>query len=196
MNQNIIWQNYNLSLDQRVAKNGHKPAVLWFTGLSGSGKSTLANSVINCLFETNKQCFALDGDNIRHGLNQDLDFSDEGRKENIRRISEVAKLLYQAGLIVTTAFISPFREDRELAKQIIGENFFEIYLDTPLSVCEERDPKGLYKKARAGEISHFTGIDSIYEQPLQPDLILKTHELSKDELTEQIISFLQEKQVL
>ncbi len=171
---NIIEQKYNVTLEDRIAKNGHEPLVIWFTGLSGSGKSTLANVLQNHLFNENKSVFVLDGDNIRSGLNCDLDFSETGRIENIRRISEVAKLLSQAGFIVITAFISPFRSDREKAKEIIGSCFREVYIEASLEICESRDVKGLYKKARNGEIKNFTGLDSPFEVPTNPDLIINT----------------------
>ena len=154
----IIEQEYKISTVDRIAKNGHASACLWFTGLSGSGKSTLANRTEQKLFEEGVHTFILDGDNMRKGLNKDLDFSEEGRVENIRRIGEVAKLMCSAGLVVLAAFISPFIKDRQMLRDLIGVNFIEIFVDTPLYICERRDVKGLYKKARTGEISNFTGI--------------------------------------
>jgi len=170
----IIEQKYNVSLEDRIFKYGHEPLVIWFTGLSGSGKSTLANVFQNYLFKENKLVYVLDGDNIRSGLNSDLDFSEKGRMENIRRISEVAKLFSQAGFIVITAFISPFRSDREKAKEIIGSCFREVYIEASIETCESRDVKGLYKKARSGEIKNFTGLNSPFEVPTNPDLIINT----------------------
>ena len=174
---NIIAQNYNIALADRIQKNNHPPTVFWMTGLSGSGKSTLANAFQNELFNKGYQVYVLDGDNIRGGLNKDLDFSDEGRIENIRRISEVAKLFADAGFIVITAFISPFKADRQQARTIIGtENFCEVFVNAPLEICEQRDVKGLYKKARAGEIPNFTGISSTFEQPDNAEVVLNTAE--------------------
>ncbi len=185
---NIVEQKYNVNLEDRIAKNGHEPLVIWFTGLSGSGKSTLANVLQNHLFKENKQVYVLDGDNIRSGLNSDLDFSENGRIENIRRISEVAKLLSQAGFIVITAFISPFKSDREKAKQIIGPCFREVYIKASIETCESRDVKGLYKKARNGEIKNFTGLDSPFEEPTSPDLIINTSNTSIEESLAQLLT--------
>lgn len=185
---NIVEQKYNVNLEDRIAKNGHEPLVIWFTGLSGSGKSTLANALQNHLFNENKQVYVLDGDNIRSGLNSDLDFSENGRIENIRRISEVAKLLSQAGFIVITAFISPFKSDREKARQIIGPCFREVYIKASIETCESRDVKGLYKKARNGEIKNFTGLDSPFEEPTSPDLIINTSNTSIEESLVQLLT--------
>ncbi len=185
---NIVEQKYNVNLEDRIAKNGHEPLVIWFTGLSGSGKSTLANVLQNHLFKENKQVYVLDGDNIRSGLNSDLDFSENGRIENIRRISEVAKLLSQAGFIVITAFISPFKSDREKAKQIIGPCFREVYIKASIETCESRDVKGLYKKARNGEIKNFTGLDSPFEEPTSPDLTINTSNTSIEESLAQLLT--------
>ena len=174
-----IPQSYSISTTDRIEKNKHHPKVFWMTGLSGSGKSTIANALQNELFQKGYQVYVLDGDNVRGGLNKDLDFSDSGRIENIRRISEVAKLFADAGFVVITAFISPFKADREQAKQIIGEDTFcEVFVDTPLEVCEQRDVKGLYKKVRAGEIKNFTGIDSSFEYPETADVLIKTVEMN------------------
>jgi len=182
---NIIPQSYSISLSDRIEQNKHHPKVFWMTGLSGSGKSTIANDLQNKLFQSGYQVYVLDGDNVRGGLNKDLDFSDEGRVENIRRISEVAKLFSDAGFVVITAFISPFKADREQAKQIIGEGTFcEVFVDTPLEICEQRDVKGLYKKARAGEIKNFTGIDSNFEEPEAPDIHVETANLNIEECVE------------
>ena len=182
---NIIPQSYSISLSDRIEQNKHHPKVFWMTGLSGSGKSTIANALQNKLFQSGYQVYVLDGDNVRGGLNKDLDFSDEGRVENIRRVSEVAKLFADAGFVVITAFISPFKADREQAKQIIGEETFcEVFVDTPLEICEQRDVKGLYKKARAGEIKNFTGIDSNFEEPEAPDVQVETANLNIEECVE------------
>ncbi|WP_424963003.1 adenylyl-sulfate kinase [Ekhidna sp.] len=186
--ENIIPHSHAISMNERQKKNGHKAKVLWFTGLSGSGKSTLAGRFETYLHNKGYNTYILDGDNIRAGLNNDLDFSEESRKENIRRIAEVSKLFVDAGVIVLTAFISPFKEDREAAKKVIGEeNFIEIHVDCPLEVCEQRDVKGLYKKARAGEIKHFTGIDSPFEEPDNPALRLNTEINSLDQCLEELI---------
>jgi len=186
--ENITRENSYVSQEDRQTLLKQKPRTLWFTGLSGSGKSTIAKLLEKTLVDNGKLCFLLDGDNIRHGLNKDLGFSPEDRKENIRRIAEVAKLMNDAGLIVLTAFISPYREDRDMARQIIGdENFREIYVSTPLAACEERDPKGLYKKARAGQIKGFTGIDAPYEPPENPALVIETETLTPKDCVDAII---------
>jgi adenylylsulfate kinase len=173
--ENIIPHSHSIQRSDRISKNGYQPKVIWFSGLSGSGKSTLASALEAHFHNLGFNTYILDGDNIRSGLNNDLDFSDSSRKENIRRISEVAKLFNDAGVIVLTAFISPFKSDRRFAKEVIGnENFIEVHVDCPLEVCEERDVKGLYKKARAGKIKHFTGIDSPFEIPENPNVIVDT----------------------
>ncbi len=171
---NVVWHNATVTRQRREQKNGHKGGLFWFTGLSGSGKSTLAHAVEERLFEQDFNTFVLDGDNVRHGLCADLTFTDEDRTENIRRISHLSRLFVEAGVIVLTAFISPFRIDRENARKIVAPDFHEIFCDCPLEVCEKRDVKGLYKRARAGEIKHFTGIDSPYEPPHQPELVTHT----------------------
>ncbi|WP_394392298.1 adenylyl-sulfate kinase [Shewanella woodyi] len=187
----VVWHSASVSHEQRVAAQGHKPAVLWFTGLSGSGKSTVANAVDKLLYDLGCKTYLLDGDNVRHGLNGDLGFSDKDRVENIRRIGEVSKLFVDAGLLVSTAFISPFIADRDLVrKQLADKQFIEVFIDTPLEVCEERDPKGLYKKARAGEIKNFTGIDSAYELPKLPEIHVKTAEKSIKACAEQVVNYL------
>ena len=171
---NVVWHNATVTRDRREQKNKHKGGLFWFTGLSGSGKSTLAHAVEEQLFQQGYNTYVLDGDNVRHGLCADLSFSDNDRTENIRRISHMSNLFVQAGVIVLTAFISPFRVDRQNARKIAGTDFHEIFCDCSLDICEQRDVKGLYKKARAGEIPFFTGIDSPYEAPKAPDLIPNT----------------------
>jgi len=172
---NIVWHHGNITKEDRERMNNQRGVCLWFTGLSGSGKSTIANEAQNLLFERGHLTYVLDGDNVRHGLNKDLGFSPEDRTENIRRIGEVSKLFVDAGVIVMTAFISPYHEDRERARQLMpsGE-FIEVYVECSLEVCEERDVKGLYKKARAGQITDFTGISAPYEAPENPELVVNT----------------------
>lgn len=171
-----------VSKTQRVELLNQHAKLIWFTGLSGSGKSTLAVQLEAQLFAKGYKTYLLDGDNIRTGLNKDLSFTDEGRVENIRRIGEVAKLMLDSGIIVLSAFISPFKSDRDQVKKIVGaEHYIEVFVDTPIEICEQRDVKGLYKKARAGEVKNFTGIDSPYERPENPDIIIPTHQLSVDE---------------
>lgn len=172
--KNIVWHDHMITKDQRMSLYQQKPCILWFTGLSGSGKSTIANAVEEMLFNLKKHSYLLDGDNIRYRLNKDLGFSKEDRVENIRRIGEVSKLFIDAGLIALTAFISPFREDREIVRELVTEGeFIEVFVDTPLEVCEQRDPKGLYAKARKGEIAEFTGISSPYEPPKKPEIHIR-----------------------
>ena len=190
--QNVHWQAQDVNKAARAAIKGQKPCLLWYTGLSGAGKSTIANLVDKRLHSMNRHTYLLDGDNVRHGLNKDLGFTAADRVENIRRISEVAKLMVDAGLIVSSAFISPFRAEREIARYLMpaGE-FIEIHVDTPLEVAEQRDPKGLYKKARRGELKNFTGIDSPYEVPENPELRLDTTQLSPEAAAERVVAFLQ-----
>lgn len=190
---NLTWQNSDVTKEIREKQLNQKAATLWFTGLSGSGKSTLANELEIRLTAMGKHTMLLDGDNIRMGLNRDLGFSDEDRTENIRRIAEVAKLMNDAGLIVLTSFISPFKKDRELARSIIGEDFVEIYVSTPLEECENRDVKGLYKKARNGEIPVFTGISSPYEAPEQPEIQIDTTDLTVEQAVTRLLQYLEEK---
>ena len=188
-NKFIVKQDYKITKSDRNRLNQHNSFVVWFTGLSGSGKSTIANLLEQRLHEKGYKTYILDGDNVRHGLNNDLSFSEEGRKENIRRIGEVAKLMVDAGLIVITAFISPFREDRELVRNLLKENeFIEVFVNCPLEICEQRDVKGLYKKARAGEISNFTGIDSPFEEPLNPEVIVHSHLQTQEEAVQQVLN--------
>ena len=197
MTNHITWHDTSVTVEERRLRNKHHSFVLWFTGLSGSGKSTIANALAAELFSKNINTYVLDGDNIRHGLNKDLGFSDDDRKENIRRIAEVSKLFVDNGTIAITAFISPFREDRESARSILPEGeFIEVYIKCPLQACEERDPKGLYKKARNGEISSFTGIDSPYEEPVQPELTIDTEGLSVQQSVAQIVHYLQGRQLI
>lgn len=192
---NLFKHKHTVSLEKRLTKQKNKPFCVWFTGLSGSGKSTIANALEYKLFDMDIRTYLLDGDNIRLGLNSDLDFTDEGRKENIRRISEVNKLYLDAGLVTLSAFISPFIEDRDQASNIIGkDNFIEVYVDTPLDICEERDPKGLYKLARKGEIKNFTGIDSAYEEPINPNITLNPKSL--DEQVDEILNYLKNKNLI
>ena len=189
---NLTWQNMEVTRENREEKLGQKAVTIWLTGLSGAGKSTLANEVEKRLFARGKYTMLLDGDNVRMGLNQNLGFSEEDRVENIRRIAEVSKLMNDAGLIVLTSFISPFRQDRRNAKNIIGERFVEVYISTPLEECEKRDVKGLYKKARNGEISNFTGITSPYEAPEHPDITVDTSKYSLEECVDIILKGLEQ----
>ncbi|MFQ5471010.1 MAG: adenylyl-sulfate kinase [Gammaproteobacteria bacterium] len=194
---NVVWHDSTITRENRESLNKHKSAVLWFTGLSGSGKSTLAHAVEDILFEKGCRTYVLDGDNIRHGLNSDLGFSDEDRTENIRRIGEVAKLFTDAGVLVSTAFISPFISNRDIARSRVSDgDFIEIFCDSPLDICEDRDPKGLYKKARAGQIPEFTGISSPYEAPEKPEITVKTGEHSLEECAQQVISYLESKGII
>ncbi|MGF1803526.1 adenylyl-sulfate kinase [Vibrio gigantis] len=193
VSNDVVWHNVTVTHEQRSLQKQQTPVVLWFTGLSGSGKSTVANAVESKLLNLGKHSYLLDGDNVRHGLNKDLGFSDTDRVENIRRISEVAKLFVDSGTIVLTAFISPFIADREQARALLlPGQFLEVFIDTSLSVCEQRDPKGLYKKARAGEIKHFTGIDSTYEAPLNADIHVETEGRSIEACAEVVVNQLAE----
>jgi len=188
---NIVWHQHAVSKQSRSELKGQKPQVIWFTGLSVAGKSTLAGALEQALAVEGKHTYLLDGDNVRHGLCGDLGFDDAARQENIRRVGEVAKLMVDAGLIVLTAFISPFRAERELVRNLLGaDEFVEVFVDAPLAVCEERDPKGLYKKARAGEIRNFTGIDSAYEAPEQPEIHLLNAGKSVEVLVEELLTAL------
>jgi len=185
-----VWHHATVTRDRRAELSKHKSVVLWFTGLSGAGKSTLAHAVEEQLYQKGYHTFVLDGDNVRHGLCGDLGFSDADRMENIRRVGEVAKLFIEAGIIVLTAFISPFRADRDKARQLIQGDFVEIYCDCSLEVCEERDVKGLYRKARAGEIKHFTGISSPYEIPENPELSINTGGKTIEECAAEVLAYL------
>jgi bifunctional enzyme CysN/CysC len=195
--QNIHLQHVDIDKAARSALKGQKPAVLWFTGLSGAGKSTIANLVEKRLHALGRHSYLLDGDNVRHGLNKDLGFTEGDRVENVRRVGEVAKLMVDAGLIVLTAFISPFRAERDLARSLVAEGeFIEIHVDTPLDVAESRDVKGLYKKARRGELANFTGIDSPYEAPENPDLRIDTTDLTAERAADRVIEMLRERGIL
>jgi adenylylsulfate kinase len=193
----VVWHQQSVTSEQKSILKGHKAVLLWYTGLSGSGKSTVANAVEQKLLERGCHSYLLDGDNVRHGLNNDLGFTDEDRIENIRRISEVAKLFVDAGLLVSTAFISPFQKDRDQARVLLKDAMFlEVFIDTPLAVCESRDPKGLYKKARAGEIANFTGISSTYESPKNAEIHVETENLSIEACADLVVAALIEKQVI
>jgi len=188
--KNIVWHNTAIKKEDREKLLNQKGILLWFTGLSGSGKSTIANILEKRLYDLKKHTYLLDGDNIRHGLNFDLGFSLEDRKENIRRISEVAKLFIDAGIITIAAFVSPLNEDRNNLRNAIKQDFIEIFVNCSLKNCEKRDPKGLYKKARSGEIKNFTGIDSPYETPTNPELIINTDTQTPEESAEAILNYL------
>lgn len=193
---NIIWHQASVSQQDRERLNGHRGVTLWFTGLSGSGKSTLAHAVEKHLYEMKVRTYVLDGDNVRHGLCGDLGFSNVARRENIRRIGEVSKLFVDAGMIVLTAFISPFRSDRQQVRKLLGKRFIEIYCDCPLNICESRDVKGLYKRARAGEVREFTGISSPYEAPEAAEIIVNTDSLNLHESTQKIVRYLADQKII
>ncbi|MEK6806750.1 MAG: adenylyl-sulfate kinase [Pseudomonadota bacterium] len=197
MSTNLVWHAHKVARAERAAQKKQKPAIIWLTGLSGSGKSTLANALEGELFRTDHHSYLLDGDNVRMGLNKNLGFTDADRVENIRRIGEVAKLFADAGLIAITAFISPFRADRDLVRALVAPGeFFEVYVKAPLDVCEQRDPKGLYKKARAGQIKQFTGIDSPYEEPSNPELVIDTAAQNLEQSTQLLLSRLKQAGIL
>ncbi|MFD1457770.1 adenylyl-sulfate kinase [Scopulibacillus daqui] len=191
MSANITWHASSISKSERRLRNGHHSFVIWFTGLSGSGKSTLANAVAGRLFDDHLQSYVLDGDNIRFGLNKDLGYSERDRKENIRRIGEVAKLFVDSGSVVLTAFISPYKEDRRAVRELLkADEFIEIFVKCSIDECEKRDPKGLYQKARNGEIKAFTGINAPYEEPDKPEMIIDTEHFTIDQCVNQIIDYL------
>jgi adenylylsulfate kinase len=195
--KNIIWHKATVTRERRSQQNGHKSVVLWFTGLSGAGKSTLAHAVEEELYQLKFRTFVLDGDNVRHGLCSDLGFEEADRVENIRRIGEIAKLMLEAGTIAMTAFISPFRKDREAVRNLMPHgDFLEIFCKASLEICEKRDAKGLYKRARAGEIKNYTGIDSPYEEPLKPELTVDTEHLSIQESVLQVMELLKERAII
>jgi adenylylsulfate kinase len=194
---NITWHDHHVTKEERIRLKGHRGAVLWFTGLSGSGKSSIANVVDHILHRRGVHSFVLDGDNIRHGLNSNLGFSAEDRAENIRRIGEVAKILADSGTVALTAFISPYRADRDRVRALLAPGeFVEIYVDASLDTCESRDPKGLYKKARAGEIKGFTGIDDPYEAPLKPEIVLDSNRKGIEALANEVIEHLARQGIL
>ncbi|MDN5293097.1 MAG: adenylylsulfate kinase [Eubacteriales bacterium] len=194
---NIFWHAGEVSRQDREKLLQQRGAVLWFTGLSGAGKSTVARRVEKKLYDMGHLAYVLDGDNIRFGLNKDLGFSPADRKENIRRVGEVAKLFADAGIITMTAFISPYREDRDMVRRLLPEgDFIEVYVACPLVECERRDVKGLYKKARAGEIKEFTGISAPYEEPLAPELVLETHRESVEESANKVIAYLRKQKII
>lgn len=194
---NITWHEASITKETRRTQNNHHSFVIWFTGLSGSGKSTIANALAARLYELGVKNYVLDGDNIRHGLNRDLGFSDADRTENIRRIGEVAKLFVDSGQVVLTAFISPFQSDRNLVRELLEENeFFEVYVKCPLEDCEKRDPKGLYEKARKGIIPEFTGISSPYEEPKHPEIIIESNKFQVEECVDQLINYLTSKNII
>jgi len=195
--KNVVWQDLDVSKTARSEQKNQKPALLWFTGLSGSGKSTIANLVEKRLLDLGRHTYTLDGDNVRHGLNRDLGFTKEDRIENIRRIGEVAKLMVDAGLITMASFISPYRAERQMARDLLEDGeFVEIFVNTPLELAEKRDVKGLYAKARAGEIKNFTGIDSEYQAPQNPDIEIKTADMSAEDAAELIVKYLQDNDFL
>lgn len=195
--KNITWHASEVTKDERLQRNQHKSAVIWFTGLSGSGKSTISVELEKALFNHQIHTYRLDGDNVRHGLNRNLGFSPEDRKENIRRIGEVSKLMVDAGLITVTAFISPYKSDREAVRQLLDtDDFIEVYTQCSLSECENRDPKGLYKKVRNGEIAEFTGVNAPYEAPKQPEIVLDTETLSVEASVSKIMDYLQQHQYI
>ncbi|MDQ0160542.1 adenylyl-sulfate kinase [Alkalibacillus salilacus] len=191
--ENIVWHDSKVVKEERQKQKGQKSAVVWFTGLSGAGKSTISVEVENELYRQGLHTFRLDGDNVRHGLNNNLGFSAEDRAENIRRVGEVAKLMSDAGLLTLTAFISPYREDRDKVREIMDDDeFIEVYVACDLEVCESRDPKGLYQKARAGEIKGFTGIDDPYEEPKNPELVVHSDQNSLEECVQQVVDYLRQ----
>jgi adenylylsulfate kinase len=197
MTENVVWHERLVSRRERNLLNKHKSGVVWFTGLSAAGKSTIAHHLEKDLFDRGIRVYVLDGDNVRHGINSNLGFSREDRKENLRRIAEVSKLYVDAGIVVLAAFISPYREDRAYIKEIVGpEDFFEIYVNCSLQACENRDPKGLYKKARAGLIKNYTGIDAPYEEPLSPDLEIDTEKLDVDSSVRKVLTFLDDRKFI
>lgn len=194
---NVVWHHATVTRTRREAQNGHRGAIIWFTGLSGSGKSTLAHAVEESLYQHGCRTFVLDGDNVRHGLCGDLGFTSEDRQENIRRIGEMAKLFMEAGVIVLTAFISPYRADRDRVRDMVEQgNFIEIYCDTPIDICETRDAKGMYQKARSGELAYFTGISAPYEVPTKPEIAVDTGTLELDICVQQVIDEIMQRGII
>ncbi len=194
---NTVWHNPNISRNKRYKQQGHKSCAVWFTGLSGSGKSTIAHSVEEELFTQGIRTYVLDGDNIRHGLNRDLSFTPEDRKENIRRIGEMTKLFVDSGIIILTAFISPYQKDRETVRHLFKKGeFIEIYVKCPLDLCEKRDPKGWYMKAKEGKISNYTGISAPYEVPIEPELVLDTEKKNIGDCVHEVINYLKESKII
>lgn len=196
-NNNVVWHHATVTRQRRQKQNGHRSVILWFTGLSGAGKSTLAHALEEQLYQRGCRTFVFDGDNVRHGLNNNLGFSKEDRKENIRRIGEMCKLFIEAGVIALTAFISPFREDRERVRNLVAkDDFIEIYCDCSLEICESRDVKGMYARARRGEIPEFTGVSSPYEKPENPEMVLDTGHEPLEECVDRVIEYLQKRAVI
>lgn len=195
--RNITWHAQKVSKNDRWLRNSHKSGLVWITGLSASGKSTIANELEQILFQRQVNSFVLDGDNVRFGLNKDLGFSPEHRKENLRRVGEVAKLLVEAGILTIAAFISPYREDRSMIRSLFQpEEFIETWCKCSLDVCENRDPKGLYRKARAGQLREFTGISAPYEEPESPEVVIQTDTMSVEEAVRSVVSYLEEKRII
>ena len=193
----VVWHENLVNMADRHRANKHRSGAIWFTGLSASGKSTIAHHLEKELFDRRIRSYVLDGDNIRHGINSNLDFSREGRRENLRRIAEVTKLFVDCGIVVLAAFISPYREDRAFVREIVGtEHFFEVYVKCDIEVCEKRDPKGLYKKARAGIIKNYTGVDAPYEEPEDPEIVIDTVGLNVEESVGKVLEFLEEKRFI
>ena len=195
--RNLYWHKHSVTVEDRWDEYGYKSCVIWFTGLSASGKSTIANALSHRLHSMNVRSYVLDGDNVRHGLCKDLGFGPQERKENIRRIGEVGKLMVDAGLITLTAFISPYREDRDMVRNILEDGrFVEVHVKCPINECENRDPKGIYKKARSGAIKEFTGISAPYEEPTAPEIVLETDKMTVDECVDRMLGYLGEKGIV
>jgi adenylylsulfate kinase len=197
VDKHVVWHEQLVSRRERNILNKHRSILVWFTGLSASGKSTIAHHLEKELFERGVRSYVLDGDNVRHGINANLGFSREDRRENLRRIAEVCKLMVDSGVVVLAAFISPYHEDRQFVGELVGSaDFVEVYVKCPVEVCEQRDPKGLYKKARAGEIKNYTGISAPYEEPQSPDLVLDTTEFNVDDAVQKVLQYLDSKKVI
>ncbi len=197
MDKHVVWHEQLVSRRERNVMNKHRSILVWFTGLSASGKSTIAHHLEKELFERGVRSYVLDGDNVRHGISNNLGFSREDRRENLRRIAEVSKLMVDSGVVVLSAFVSPYREDRSYVREIVGaDDFVEVYVRCPVEVCEQRDPKGLYKKARAGVIKGYTGIDAPYEEPQSPDVVLDTMELDVEDAVRKVLEYLDSRKVI